>query len=85
VRLYSNLLEWRKRPANVLKAAFAKPPTDSRAHPREYQHRLSEGQVLELTAAHHQQHESVKHLAQRFRIQRTTVATLLRRLGGLSR
>lgn len=36
-------------------------PTDSTVHPRQYQHRLSKGEVAELIAAYGHQQESIKH------------------------
>ena len=79
VHLYSNLLDWQKRLGKVMTAASAQRSMDSAAHPRQYQHRLSKREVVELIAAFRHQHESVKHLAQQFKIHRTTVAALLRR------
>ena len=78
MRLYSNLQDQEARLRELVTAASSQRPTKAFHRPRQHQHRLSAGEVAEVIAGYAQR-ESIKQLAMRFAIHRTTVAALLRR------
>ena len=78
MRLYSNLQDQEARLRELVTAASSQRPTKALHRPRQHQHRLSAGEVAEVIAGYAQR-ESIKQLAMRFAIHRTTVAALLRR------
>jgi hypothetical protein len=78
VRLYSNLQDHEARLRELVTAASSQRPAEALHRPRQHQHRLSAGEVAEVIAGYAQR-ESIKQLAMRFAIHRTTVVALLRR------
>jgi hypothetical protein len=84
VRLYSNLFGSEAQLHDVAVDAQSLRRAEHAHRPRQGQRRLNDGEVAELLVAHDQHQESIKHLAQRFKVHRTTIAALLRRHIGLS-
>jgi hypothetical protein len=80
VRLYSNPAGRDVPLRRVRHDALSVRPAEGPRRPRQRQRRLGMAEVMELIKAYEQQ-ESIKELAQRFGIHRTTVTSLLRRHG----
>jgi AraC-like DNA-binding protein len=80
VRLYSNPEAEADHLRRVQSAASSPRPAGVSRQPRQRQRRLSMTEVTKLIKEY-EQHASVKELAQRFGIHRTTVTELLRRHG----
>jgi hypothetical protein len=80
VHAYSNLLTHAETLLQLrVKASSPRPAGGPKRH-RQHQRRLRESEVEELIAAY-EQLEPVKELAELFGIHRTTVTTILQRLG----
>ena len=79
VRLYSNLSDEHRLLCDVAAAASTtRRARSAQQRPRQRQYRLNQAQVAELIAAYRQQ-KSIKELARRYDVHRSTVSALLDR------
>jgi transposase len=80
VRLYSNLFRDGARLCYLGVAASSQRRGQDAQRSGQRQHRLSQAEIAELIVAYHQG-QSIRQLARRFKVHRTTVTALLRRQG----